>query len=71
MAPHGVIDGLFGLAAHVHLAAALPQNYLAFEMPGRYDESWLDMVSGLPDPIVRRWPHRSVGLPGTGGGVRR
>ena len=52
MAPHGVIDGLFGLAAHVHLAAALPQNYLAFEMPGRYEESWLDMVSGLPDPIV-------------------
>ena len=52
MAPHGVIDGLFGLAAHVHLAAALPQNYLAFEMPCRYEESWLDMVSGLPDPIV-------------------
>ena len=52
MAPHGVIDGLFGLAAHVHLAAALPQNYLAFEMPGRYEEFWLDMVSGLPDPIV-------------------
>ena len=52
MAPHGVIDGLFGLAAHVHLAAALPQNYIAFEMPGRYEESWLDMVTGLPDPIV-------------------
>ena len=52
MAPHGVIDGLFGLAAHVHLAATLPQNYIAFEMPGGYEESWLDMVSGLPDPIV-------------------
>ena len=52
MAPHGVIDGLFGLAAHVHLAATLPQNYIAFEMPVRYEESWLDMVTGLPDPIV-------------------
>ena len=52
MAPHGVIDGLFGLAAHVHLAATLPQNYIAFEMPGRYEEFWLDMVTGLPDPIV-------------------
>ena len=52
MAPHGVIDGLFGLAAHVHLAATLPQNYIAFEMPGGYDPSWLDMVAGLPDPIV-------------------
>ena len=52
MAPHGVIDGLFGLAAHVHLAATLPQNYIAFEMPGGYEETWLDMVTGLPDPIV-------------------
>ena len=52
MAPHGVIDGLFGLAAHVHLAATLPQNYIAFEMPGGYQESWLGMVAGLPDPIV-------------------
>ena len=52
MAPHGVIDGLFGLAAHVQLAATLPQNYIAFEMPGGYQESWLDMVAGLPDPIV-------------------
>ena len=52
MAPHGVIDGLFGLAAHVHLAATLPHNYIAFEMPGGYDPSWLDMVTGLPDPIV-------------------
>ena len=52
MAPHGVIDGLFGLAAHVHLAATLPQNYIAFEMPVRYEEFWLDMVTGLPDPIV-------------------
>ena len=52
MAPHGVIDGLFGLAAHVHLAATLPQNYIAFEMPGGYEQSWLDMVDGLPDPIV-------------------
>ena len=52
MAPHGVIDGLFGLAAHVHLAATLPRNYIAFEMPGGYEKSWLDMVDGLPDPIV-------------------
>ena len=52
MAPHGVIDGLFGLAAHVQLAATLPRNYIAFEMPGGYEKSWLDMVAGLPDPIV-------------------
>ena len=26
MAPHGTLDGLIGLAAHVHLGATLPQN---------------------------------------------
>ena len=52
MAPHGVLDGVFGLAAHVHLAATLPQNYIAFEVPGGYDDFWHDIVTGLPDPIV-------------------
>ena len=53
MAPHGVLDGLFGLAAHVNLAATLPQNYIAFEVPLGYDQFWLDIVSGIPDPIVK------------------
>src|SRR6201995_4991195 len=30
MAPHGIANGLLGLAAHVQLAAALPQNYISF-----------------------------------------
>src|SRR6204780_1760590 len=30
IAPHGIFDGLIGLAAHVQLAAALPQNYIGF-----------------------------------------
>src|SRR5580765_5321526 len=29
-APHGVIDGVFGLAALVNVCATLPQNYIAF-----------------------------------------
>ena len=32
-APHGRFDGLIGLAAHVQLAASLPDNYIAFELP--------------------------------------
>jgi L-alanine-DL-glutamate epimerase-like enolase superfamily enzyme len=53
MAPHGVIDGLIGLAAHVQMAATLPQNYIAFEYPGNNPDWWYDIVTGLPDPIVK------------------
>ena len=53
MAPHGVLDGLFGIAAHVHLAATLPMNYVAFEFPGAYAEFWPGIVTGLPNPIIK------------------
>ena len=53
MAPHGVFDGLIGLAAHVQLAAALPQNYIAFEYPLGQPEWWYQIVDGLPDPIMK------------------
>ena len=52
MAPHGVIDGLFGLAAHVHMCAVMPQNLIAFECPRSSAEWWYDIVSGLPEKIV-------------------
>jgi L-alanine-DL-glutamate epimerase-like enolase superfamily enzyme len=52
MAPHGVFDGLIGLAAHVNLAAVLPDNYIAFEYPLGSPDWWYDIVEGLPDPIV-------------------
>jgi L-alanine-DL-glutamate epimerase-like enolase superfamily enzyme len=53
MAPHGVFDGLIGLAAHVQLAAALPQNYIAFEYPVGQPDWWYQIVDGLPDPIMK------------------
>ena len=53
MAPHGVLDGMFGIAAHVQLAATLPQNYIAFEFPGANPDWWFDIVTGLPDPIIK------------------
>jgi len=53
MAPHGVFDGLIGLAALVHAAAAMPQNYIAFEYPVARPSWWYDIVDGLPDPIVK------------------
>ena len=54
VAPHGVFDGLIGLAAHVQMAAALPQNYIAFEYPIAQPEWWSEIVEGLPDPIMKK-----------------
>ena len=53
IAPHGVGDGLLGLAALTQVAATLPQNYIAFEYPVARPDWWYDIVRGLPDPIVR------------------
>ncbi len=53
MAPHGIFDGLIGLAALVQVAATLPQNYIAFEYPTGQPDWWYDIVEGLPDPIVK------------------
>jgi L-alanine-DL-glutamate epimerase-like enolase superfamily enzyme len=53
VAPHGIFDGVFGLAAHVQVAATLPDNFIAFEYPVARPEWWYQIVEGLPIPIVR------------------
>ncbi len=53
IAPHGTGNGLVGLAALVQVAATLPQNYIAFEYPVARPEWWYEIVTGLPDPIVK------------------
>lgn len=45
-APHGTVDGLIGLAAHVQLAAVLPENYIAFELPTAEPDWWNDILDG-------------------------
>jgi L-alanine-DL-glutamate epimerase-like enolase superfamily enzyme len=67
VAPHGIFDGLIGLAAHVHLAAALPQNFIAFEYPTGQPEWWYDIVDGLPTPIMKQgfidvWDRPGLGV---------
>src|SRR5579872_378996 len=67
VAPHGIFDGLIGLAAHVHLAAALPQNYIAFEYPFGQPDWWYEIVEGLPNPIVKKgfidvWDRPGLGV---------
>ena len=67
MAPHGVLDGLIGLAGLVQVSATLPDNYLAFEYPVGRPEWWYEIVDGLPDPIVRNgfievWDRPGLGV---------
>jgi L-alanine-DL-glutamate epimerase-like enolase superfamily enzyme len=67
VAPHGIFDGLIGLAAHVHLAAALPQNYIGFEYPVADPVWWYEIVDGLPDPIMKQgfidvWDRPGLGV---------
>jgi L-alanine-DL-glutamate epimerase-like enolase superfamily enzyme len=67
MAPHGVLDGLIGLAALVQVSATLPQNFIAFEYPVARPEWWYDIIEGLPDPIVRNgfievWDRPGLGV---------
>jgi L-alanine-DL-glutamate epimerase-like enolase superfamily enzyme len=53
IAPHGIINGLIGLAAQVMVGAAMPENYIAFEYPVASPSWWYDIIDGLPDPIVK------------------
>ena len=53
IAPHGVFNGLIGIAAHVHAGAAMPDNYIAFEYPVANPAWWYDIIDGLPNPIVK------------------
>jgi L-alanine-DL-glutamate epimerase-like enolase superfamily enzyme len=53
MAPHGIYDGLIGLAGLVHVCATMPQNYIAFEYPVGKPDWWYDIIQGLPNPIVK------------------
>jgi L-alanine-DL-glutamate epimerase-like enolase superfamily enzyme len=67
MAPHGVFDGLLGLAALVQVSAALPHNYIAFEYPLGRPDWWYDIVEGLPEPIVQEghitvWDRPGMGV---------
>jgi L-alanine-DL-glutamate epimerase-like enolase superfamily enzyme len=67
VAPHGIFDGLFGVAAQVHLGAACPQNYIAFEYAKGQPDWWYDIVDGLPNPIVKNgyidvWDKPGLGI---------
>lgn len=67
MAPHGTADGLFGLAALVHVSATMPGNYIAFELPTGEPDWWFEIVEGLPEPLVvdsfiEVWDRPGIGI---------
>lgn len=52
IAPHGVFNGVLGLAALVQVCATVPDNLIAFEYCKPPTEWWPDIVDGMPDQIV-------------------
>jgi len=66
MAPHGVGNGVLGLAALIQVSATLPHNFIAFEYPVGDPAWWYEIVEGLPDPIVRNGMIDVIDRPGMG-----
>jgi len=67
IAPHGVFDGLIGLAALMQVCATLPENYIAFEYPLGRPDWWYTIIDGLPNPIVKKglidvWDRPGLGV---------
>ena len=67
MAPHGIADGALGIAALVQVSAALPDNYIAFELPAIRPDWWLDILDGFPNPLVKEgfievWDRPGLGV---------
>ena len=52
MAPHGTVDGLLGLAAHVQVGATLPDNFIAFELPNGKPDWWYAILEGMDNLVV-------------------
>ena len=71
VAPHGIFDGLFGVAAQVHLGAAMPRRTtLPSNTPKRSRTGGATSWMGLPDPIVKNgfievWDNRAWVSPST------
>jgi L-alanine-DL-glutamate epimerase-like enolase superfamily enzyme len=47
MAPHGTANGIFGLAALIQVCATLPDNFIAFEYPARFEPFWYEITEGF------------------------
>jgi len=66
MAPHGVNDGVFGMAALTHVCSTMPPNYIAYEFPAPIPEFWMDIVEGVPENYLRDGHVKVWDKPGIG-----
>jgi len=66
MAPHGTMDGIFGMAALTHVCATMPQNYIAYEYPAGHPSWWYDIVDGLPNELLKDGHVQVWDAPGLG-----
>ena len=53
VAPHGTANGILGLAALIQMSAALPDNFIAFEYPARFEPFWYDITEGFDGMPVK------------------
>lgn len=53
VAPHGTANGIFGLAALIQMSATLPDNFIAFEYPARFEPFWYDITEGFDGVPVK------------------
>lgn len=52
IAPHGIENGIFGMAALTNLSATLPENFVAYEYCAATPLWWYDIVDWCPDPLL-------------------
>ena len=67
IAPHGVFNGVFGMAALMQVCCTLGNNFIAFEYPQADPPWWYDIVTGLPEGFfekgfVKVWDHPGIGV---------
>jgi len=66
MAPHGTANGIFGMAALVQVCATLPDNFIAFEYPARFEPFWYDITKGFDGTPVKNGMIAVPDRPGLG-----
>jgi L-alanine-DL-glutamate epimerase-like enolase superfamily enzyme len=53
MAPHGTANGILGLAALIQVSATIPDNFIAFEYPARFEPFWYEITEGFDGMPVK------------------
>ena len=53
IAPHGTANGIFGLAALIQVSATMPDSFMAFEYPARFEPFWYDITEGFDGVPVK------------------